>query len=144
MKFFIAGIMQGSKVEQSIHGQNYREEIRRMILNRFPDAEVYDPFERNKDSLYYNDETGRETFLFHNKMCGTEVEVLIAYVPEASMGTAVEMWEAWKNGAIVLCISPMEKNWVIRFLTHAVYPDLSAFAASIENWSIKDGKLTGF
>ena len=77
-------------------------------------------------------------------MCGEEVDVLIAYVPEASMGTAIEIWEAWKNGALVLAISPMDQNWAIRFLSHAIYPDLESFKRSVANWSVQNGKLTGW
>lgn len=136
--------MQGSIVESSLHHQNYRALIKAMIARKFPDAEIYDPFENNKNSLQYGDEAGRATFLAHNKMCGQDVDVLIAYIPEASMGTAIEIWEAWKNGALVLSISPMVRNWAVRFLSHAIYPDLAAFEKSVENWSVVNEKLTGW
>ena len=64
-------------------------------------------------------------------MCGTEIDLLIAYVPEASMGTAVEMWEAWKNGAVIISISGMTRNWVVRYLSHRIYPDLESFKAAV-------------
>lgn len=144
MKFFIAGIMQGSIVERGLHGQSYRDQIKEIITQQIPEANIYDPLELNKNSLYYDDELGRTTFLRHNKMCGEEVDVLIAYVPEASMGTAIEIWEAWKNGALVLAISPMDQNWAIRFLSHAIYPDLESFKRSVANWSVQNGKLTGW
>ena len=144
MKFFIAGIMQGSIVERGLHGQNYRDRIKEIIGRQLPEAEIYDPLELNKNSLYYDDELGRTTFLRHNKMCGEEIDVLIAYVPEASMETAIEIWEAWKNGALVLTISPMDQNWAVRFLSHAVYPDLESFEKSAANWSLENGKLTGW
>ena len=35
----------------------------------------------------------------HNDMC-REVDVVIAFVPEASMGTAIEMWEAYQHGGL--------------------------------------------
>lgn len=144
MKFFIAGIMQGSKTEKSIHAQSYRDEIKQAILKKFPDADVYDPFEKNKNSLQYGDETGKEIFLRHNQMCRTEIDVLIAFVPEASMGTAIEIWEAWQNGATVIAVSPMTRNWVIRYLSNAVYPDMPALIASMNNWNIQEGKLVGY
>ncbi|MDD3588601.1 MAG: hypothetical protein PHQ75_15570 [Thermoguttaceae bacterium] len=130
MKFFIAGIMQGSETEKKIHSQNYRTVIKEIVLREFPDADVYDPFEKHKNSLQYGTETGKETFLRHNKMCGNQVDCLIAFIPEASMGTAIEMWEAWKNGATVISISPMAANWAVKFLSHAVYPDIESFAES--------------
>ena len=44
-------------------------------------------------------------FFRHNRMC-REIDVLLAFVPEASMGTAIEMWEAYQHGAAVITISP--------------------------------------
>ena len=102
--------MQGSIVQEAIHSQDYRAEIKQALAEAFPEADVYDPFERNKDSLFYSPEEGKKTFLGHNRMCGTEIDVLVAFVPEASMGTAIEIWEAWRNGALILTISPMASN----------------------------------
>ncbi len=133
LRVFIAGIMQGSKVEKSIHSQNYREKIIGLLSTYLPEASVYDPFAKNKNSLDYGKETGRETFLRHNRQCGSEVDLLIAFVPEASMGTAIEMWEAWKNGAVIVSISPMSRNWAIRFLSHKIYPTLEAFQEGLQN-----------
>lgn len=94
MKFFIAGIMQGSKTDLALHVQDYRQLIKESLSKAFPDAVVYDPLEYNKDSLTYNYKTGKKVFLAHNRMCGTEFDVLVAFVPEATMGTAIELWEA--------------------------------------------------
>lgn len=127
MRFFIAGIMQGSETVKRIHSQNYRTVIKEIIRREFPDADIYDPFEKHKNSLQYVAETGKETFLRHNKMCATEVDCLVAFIPEASMGTAIEMWEAWKNGATVISISPMDANWAVKFLSHEIYPDVESF-----------------
>ncbi|MDO5552392.1 MAG: hypothetical protein Q4G68_01400 [Planctomycetia bacterium] len=132
MKIFIAGIMQGSLVEKSIHRQDYREELKKLLADRFPGAEIYDPYEKNKNSLYYGVETGRETFMRHNNMCGQEIDLLVAFVPEASMGTAIEMWEAYKNGATVITISEMTRNWAVKFLSHAIYPNLESFSEAIK------------
>ena len=133
VRVFIAGIMQGSKTEKSLHSQDYRKEITELLTDHLPGASVYDPFEKNQNSLNYAQETGRDTFLRHNKQCGSEVDLLIAFVPEASMGTAIEMWEAWKNGAVVISISPMARNWAVRFLSHKVYPTLEDFREGVKN-----------
>lgn len=135
-KFFIAGLMQGSIVREEIHSQDYRAEIKSTLRAAFPDTDVYDPFERNKDSLFYSPETGKKVFLGHNRMCGTEIDVLVAFVPEASMGTAIEIWEAWRNGALILTISPMASNWAIKFLSDAIYPDLNAFRDALDSGAV--------
>ncbi len=53
--------------------------------------------------------------------------MLIAFVPSASMGTAIEMHEAAKNGAVVLAITPLVANWVIRAYSDRIFPDMEAF-----------------
>lgn len=136
LSFFIAGIMQGSFHEMALHDQSYRTELTGLLERHFPGCRVYDPFARHSNSVAYDDAKGRETFLMHNRMCGSEVDVLIAFVPEASMGTAIEMWEAYKNGAVVLTIGPLKVNWAVKFLSDAVYHDLSAFLAALESGEI--------
>lgn len=136
MKFFLAGIMQGSLAELILHDQNYRPHIRQLILEQFPDADVYDPLGNHADSIRYDDATGRSVFFGHNLMC-REIDVLIAFVPEASMGTAIEMWEAYQHGAIVLTISPLVVNWAVKFLSHAIYPDLESFESALASGAIR-------
>lgn len=137
-RIFIAGIMQGSRTEKALHSQDYRTELTEFLNEKMPEYTVYDPFAKNQDSVNYGNEKGRDTFLRHNKMCGTEIDLLIAYVPEASMGTAIEMWEAWKNGATIVSISTMTRNWVIRYLSHKIYPDIESFKTAVENGELND------
>ena len=65
-------------------------------------------------------------------MC-REVDMLLAFVPEASMGTAIEMWEAHQHGAAVITISPLKLNWAVRFLSHEIYPTLVEFEADLKS-----------
>ena len=132
MKFFIAGIMQGSHTRMVLHDQDYRRHIKELIEENFPKADVYDPLANHSDSITYDDRTGRDTFLAHNKMC-SEVDVLLAFVPEASMGTAIEMWEAYTHGAAVITISPMPLNWAVKFLSHELYADVEQFEQDVRN-----------
>ena len=130
MRFFIAGIMQGSHPGATLHGQEYRERMAELIRRYYPDADIYDPRAEHCDSVEYDDHYGREVFLGHNQMCG-EVDVVVAYIPEASMGTAIEIWEAFRNDKVVVSISPLETNWAVRFLSQLVLPDIEALAASL-------------
>ncbi len=57
--------------------------------------------------------------------------VLLAVVPQASMGTAIEMWEAHQQGRVVITISPLAHNWVVRFLSDVVYPTYEEFEAAV-------------
>ncbi|MEN6459266.1 MAG: hypothetical protein ABFC63_10075 [Thermoguttaceae bacterium] len=130
MRFFLAGIMQGSHVEAKVHEQEYRRQIASLIHEHFPGADVYDPRAEHAESLDYDEALGRRVFFKHNRMC-REIDVLVAFVPEASMGTAIEMWEARQHGAAVLTISPLRINWTVQFLSHAIYDDLPAFESAI-------------
>ncbi|MCL2348494.1 MAG: hypothetical protein FWC50_09580 [Planctomycetaceae bacterium] len=136
LQFFIAGIMQGSMRDLTLHDQSYRTELCRRLQEYFPQCRIYDPFANHSNSVTYDDEKGRETFLRHNKMCGTEVDVLIAFAPEASMGTAIEMWEAYKNGAVVITISPLRLNWAIKFLSDVICEDLAEFFDLLQNGTL--------
>ena len=136
MRFFLAGIMQGSHRTNELHGQDYRGWLRQLLRDHFPDSHIYDPLTDHQNSVDYDARRGREVFYFHNRLC-RDVDVLVAYVPEASMGTAIEMWEAYEHGrGLVLAISPLTHNWAIRFCSHAVYPDLDAFATAVRNGEI--------
>lgn len=130
MRFFIAGIMQGSHPGATLHGQDYRGQLAELIRQYYPDADIYDPRAEHRDSVEYDDQYGREVFLDHNRMCG-EVDVVVAYIPEASMGTAIEIWEAFRHGKVVVAISPLDTNWAVRFLSQLVLPDIEALAESL-------------
>lgn len=135
MRIFLAGIMQGSHREPVFYNQTYRDRLQSLLRKHFPKAEIYDPRQDHHNSLCYDDRRGRQVFLTHNRMCG-EADVLLAYIPEASMGTAIEMWEAHRNGRVVLSISPLEHNWAVKFLSHAVYSDVSCFTTALRSGEV--------
>ena len=135
MRIFLAGIMQGSHTESRLHDQDYRQRITRLLEAHFPQAEIYDPRAKHSKSLGYDDGTGRSVFFHHNLMC-RQVDVLLAFVPEASMGTAIEMWEAHQHGAAVITISPLRHNWAVKFLSHALYADVQAFEAALQSGEV--------
>ncbi len=130
MRIFLAGIMQGSHTAAEMHDQDYRQHLSSLIERHLPEAEVYDPLANHQQSLVYEEEQARQVFLEHNAMC-SEVDVVIAFVPEASMGTAIEMWEAYRAGRIVIAISGLNHNWAIRFSSHAIYADLGEFERAV-------------
>jgi hypothetical protein len=137
MRFFLAGIMQGSHLAATLHNQSYRGHIRRLLTDHFPGAEVYDPLADHSDSLDYDDERGRSVFFHHNRLC-REVDVVLAFVPEASMGTAIEMWEAHQSGKAVIAVSPMRHNWAVKFLSHELYADLDAFESAVRSGGLAE------
>lgn len=135
MRIFLAGIMQGSHLGFVLHNQSYRERLKRLLTEHLPGAEVYDPLADHQNSLDYDEAQGRSVFFHHNALC-REVDAVIAFVPEASMGTAIEMWEAYQHGRAVIAISPLAHNWAIRFLSHAIYRDEEAFEAALRQGEV--------
>ncbi len=133
MRFFIAGIMQGSHREAVLHEQDYRAHVKSLLEFHYPDAEIYDPLANHGGSLDYDDARSRSVFYQHNRLC-REVDVVVAFVPEASMGTAIEMWETHEHGrGIVIAISPLSHNWAVRFCSHIIFLDIDAFEAELSS-----------
>jgi hypothetical protein len=126
MKVFIAGIMQGSRLDPNIDAQDYRGIIAAAIRDRHPGAEILDPNELHPDGVDYDDDKSKATLLELFRLAA-EADLLVAYAPKASMGTAIEIWQAFQAGAPVISISPMAANWVVRHLSDVVLPDLEAF-----------------
>lgn len=126
VKVFIAGIMQGSRLDSFIDDQDYRRVIAQVVLRRFPAAVIVDPNEIQPDGVAYGDELAKATLLEMAELASM-ADLVVAYVPQASMGTAIEMWQAYQAGIPLVTVSPMAANWVVKFLSNVVLPDLSAF-----------------
>ena len=140
MRVFIAGVMQGSKQDKGITGQNYRQIIREAIHKKHPEAEVVDPFSLFPDSPEYGDERASQVLLAMAAEAGNS-DIVVAFIPEASMGTAMEMLRAYDNGKIVISISPMAENWVVRSLSQRVFPTLKAFIDWVEDYGLENISL---
>ncbi|MFW6061619.1 MAG: hypothetical protein ACOC93_02305 [Planctomycetota bacterium] len=125
MKVFLAGIIQGSKVQAEIHAQDWRGPIKQVLTRHVPQADVYCHYSAHPNSICYDMPQIRETLADGNRRAA-ESDVLIAYCPSASMSTAIEMYEAYRSGAIVLTVTPLTANWVIRCYSHRIFPDTGA------------------
>lgn len=130
MRVFVAGIMQGSLPGVEVHGQGYRGAIREIILASHPEAEIIDPWELHPQSPSYDAERGKRTFLELIEEAG-RADIVVAYLSEASMGTALEMWRAYDKGVPILTISPLVENWVVKFLSSRVFPTWKEFEAFV-------------
>ena len=126
-RFFLAGIIQGSIPDEAVHSQDYRRRLKEIIETHVDGAIVYCPFENHPNSLGYEDTTASQVFFDHVKMAeGTDL--LVTYLPEASMGTAVEMFAAHRAGRAVVAISPLSANWTVKFLSDRLFADLDSFS----------------
>ena len=132
MHIFIAGVMQGSRLDDQIHEQEYRHRIMEALRNHIPDARITDPWSLHPESVAYDAEQARQTFMMNTALAG-EADLLIAYLPHASMGTAIELWTAHHSRAYVVAVTPMQHNWVVQITADEVLPDLESLLKFIES-----------
>ena len=123
---FLSGVMQGSNVESVLHAQGYRQHLREVISTAHPEAAVVCPAELNPDSVAYDDIAARRAFMDELDLAA-RCDVLVAFAPVATMGTAVEMYRAHEAGRLVFTVSPMASNWAVRFLSDRVFRDFTEF-----------------
>ncbi len=124
--FFLAGIIQGSSTSRGLSDQSYRGHLAGILKKIFPDADIISPYDLHPNSIDYDLDKGKTTFM-EMVSRAKQSDVLIAYLPEASLGTAIEMWESYRSGVTIWTISPMKENWVIRFFSHRVFTSLGEF-----------------
>ena len=136
VSFFIAGIIQGSIAHKGIHNQDYRDTLRTLLKRHFPQGNVYCPFDNHPNSTDYGPEKGESVF-FDLMRRASEADVLVAFLPEASMGTAIEMWESYHKKKIILSISPLKENWAVKFLSTDIFNDIPAFESFIESGELR-------
>ncbi len=147
---FIAGTMQGSRRGAAQLTQGYREAIRHLVLTHFPKANVLCPEQYMQQHLASDEEAIRNdhaalasfvdidatalsrplqklTGIFHELVdAAAASDMCIAWLPdhEASMGTAVEMYAAWRAGVPVIAVTEMRQNLAILSCASLILPDL--------------------
>lgn len=132
MHIFIAGVMQGDRIDNQIDDQNYRLQITNALRVHLPDAQIIDPWALNPGSVYYDDARARRVFHDMTALAGT-ADLLIAYLPTVSMGTAMEMWQAYQSRAYIVAVTPHVHHWAIRFTADQIVPDLDSLFRLIED-----------
>ena len=135
-KVFLAGIIQGSIPRDEIHDQNWREPIKQALARHVPQADVYCHYAHHPESITYDLPQIRTT-LAEGDRRASECDLLVAYVPAASMGTAIEMYHAARSGAAVVTISPMAGNWVILAYSDRVFADVEQFEAFLARGELR-------
>jgi hypothetical protein len=126
MNVFLAGIIQGSMVEADIHSQDWRGPIKAALAEHCPSAEVYCHYSRHPDSISYKMPEIRAT-LDDGIRRAAASDLVVAYCPSASMGTAIEIYEAYRNDAVVLSITPLQANWVLRSYSDEMFTATEEF-----------------
>ncbi|UCG23578.1 MAG: MoaD/ThiS family protein [Chloroflexota bacterium] len=134
---FIAGIMQGSRSDHLIDAQDYRQRITDALETYYPGVRVSDPFALHPESVSYEMDRVRETLEALATLAG-QADVVIAYLPTASMGTAIEMWTAYNANKYIIAVTELKHNWVVKVTADQVVPDLDSLLDLLES-----GQLAG-
>ena len=129
-RIFIGGVMQGSRRENTIDAQDYRQIIGQCLRSHLQNVEVIDPFELHPNSVAYDTAEARRTLIALAQTAG-QTDAAVVYVPEASMGTALEIWEAYRGGKPIFAISPLRYNWVVRCLATRIFTGIEEFCAFV-------------
>jgi hypothetical protein len=127
---FIGGVMQASNTGIELLDQSYRTEIAAALKARWPETQIVDPLLLHPNSPAYDDAAARET-LFAMAELAARSDLVIVYLPVASMGTALEMYMAYQAGVPVVAISPMQTNWVVRALATRLFTTMDAFRLAL-------------
>jgi len=137
MHIFIAGVMQGGRHDDQLDNQTYRVRITEALRAHLPGVTITDPWAMHPNSVNYDEETARRTFLSLTKQAG-KVDLLIAFLPVPSMGTAMEMWEAYQAGVYIIAVTPFVHHWAVRFTANEILPDLEHLLAYIKNGRLQE------
>jgi hypothetical protein len=135
-RFFIAGIIQGSKQGLDVHDQQYRQILKRILHETFPGSHILCPVENHPESITYTNEKAQAVFFNHVAKV-KECHGLVVYLPEASMGSAIELWEAFREKTLKMVISPMTGNWVVRILSDRLFQNIETFETFVRSGEMK-------
>ena len=138
MRIFLSGIISGSRLDKGTHDQSYRQELREILLSHLPQATILCPWDMHPDAIEYGPERAR-TALVEEIEAAAFADLIVAYLPQASMGTAIEMWEARRRGVPVFAITPLQHNWVVLLLADRVFPTIADFAAFAAGGGLQTG-----
>lgn len=124
--FYLSGVMQGSRTDTGQVDQDYRRVLKKIIAEAFPDAELKCPLDLFPDALLL-DEVNAKEIVPKCAEIARQADVIVAFLPEASLGTAVELWEAHKNSRLNIIISPMKHNLMLRTVSDFIVDSVDDF-----------------
>lgn len=132
VRIYIAGTMSGND-PKGVCDQGYRLIITDVLNECYEGLDIDDPYIGHEDSLSYNDEAARFAFNDCLKRASENADILIAYIPEASMGTALEMFMAYNRKKYVVTVTPLVSNWVVRLYSDLVYESMDEFISGVRH-----------
>ena len=127
-RIYIAGTMSGNS-NDSLVDQSYREKIANILTSVYPDIVIDDPFKDHQNSLEYDDKDAKKAFADCLRRSAYDADMVVAYIPEASMGTALEIYEAFRNDKYIVIITPLLNNWIVRLYGDIAFSSIESFSA---------------
>ena len=121
IRFYISGILQGSREAGKFENQEYRQIIGDFIRYFHPTATIYDPIAEHLHKAERYSRKRSNLCFWANVVMAGEADVIIAWMPEASNGTTLESYFGWINGALVLFVSTLDHNWTVRGIAHKIF-----------------------
>lgn len=137
--YFLSGVMQGAKADgvgvAGTVNQDYRAQMKQAILAADETATIIEPWDlvgevcarlypegTPPEDMFKDEEHVRSAFGTCVR-AAAEADVIVSYLPEASMGSAVELHAAHAAGRKVLAVAPssMANNWVVRSYSDRVF-----------------------
>jgi len=149
-RYFLSGVMGGSGAGTSselglrMESQDYRSQIRSAILGADPNAVIIDPLQlgaeraaewfTQDDPSPWQDDAHVRQMLSEVVAAAAASDVVISYLPSASMGSALELQAAHSAGKMVLAIAPnnMRSNWVVRSCSSMIFDSISEVASFLQ------------
>ncbi len=151
--YFLSGVMGGSGAGTAnlagvaVESQDYRVSIRAAVLAADKTARVVDPAEVVKlrapelhadglpEAAFWKEDGSVRAMLGEVVALAAQCDVVISYLPTASMGSAIELHAAREAGRLVVVVAPNERmraNWVVRAYADFVFDDIGSLSQWLE------------
>ena len=130
VKIFVSGIVHGSR-ENDVYPQCYRKRLVDVIEKSWETAIVSCPSIANsKTSTESLTDTMKAFELQLSSL--KKSDIVVAYIPEASMGAAIEIYNASLRGKYVVTITPLQSSRIIKIFSHDIYDSVDSFEQACE------------
>eukprot|EP00927_Polykrikos_kofoidii_P028479 TRINITY_DN24861_c0_g1_i1.p1 TRINITY_DN24861_c0_g1~~TRINITY_DN24861_c0_g1_i1.p1 ORF type:complete len:194 (+),score=31.83 TRINITY_DN24861_c0_g1_i1:70-582(+) len=142
--YFLSGVMGGSgggdnkEFGVAMESQDYRALLRDAVLAADPMARIVDPLALGEVRAaewyppgtpienYWIDDAHVREMLAEVVAAAAASDVVISFLPSASMGSAVELHAARQASRIILVVAPgnMRGNWVVRSYADRIFESI--------------------
>lgn len=124
----VGGIIQGGNL-CSDENQDFVGVIYDLVWSRLPGAKIFSQSRLHIAKSEYYKEIERQQCFWSGIFRMTEADVFIAYAPAVTMGTAQEALAAFKEGVLVIWITPYVDHWSVKYTADKIVTSLDELAS---------------